>query len=161
MRIDDIIEHTEALGGVLTLRPQPGDGSPEIAWGDVFLYYAPDGVVPRTQPFATVVTKDYPDDRGSRLDRPGAFRVNVHAGTAEFARWIGREPRDPAAGDADAADAADAVDPSTTDVVLPHPVYGGLGWLAVVNPGPRTEATVRDLLRTAHAAARARHDRRR
>ncbi|WP_432416378.1 DUF6194 family protein [Geodermatophilus obscurus] len=139
------------MGGVLTLRPQPGDGSPEIAWDDAFLYYAPDGVVPRTQPFATVVTKDHPGDAGSRLDRPGAFRVNVAAGTDDFRRWTGRDPREPATGD---------LDPSTPDVVLPHPVHGHLGWLAVVDPGSRTDQAVRDLLRTAHSLARARYERR-
>ena len=36
MRIEEIVEAVEALGGVLTLRPQPGDGSPEISWGDLF-----------------------------------------------------------------------------------------------------------------------------
>ena len=107
--------------------------------------------MPRTQPFATVVTKDYPGDESSRLDRPGAFRVNVAAGRDEYRRWTGADPREAARSD---------VDPSTPDVVIPHPVYGSLGWLAVVDPGPRTEAALRDLLRTAHARARARHDRR-
>jgi hypothetical protein len=149
--MDEVIGFVEGLGGVLTLRPQPGDGSPEVSWGDAFLYHAPDGVVPRTQPFATVVTKDYPGDESSRLDRPGAFRVNVAAGTDEFRRWTGRAPREPAAED---------VDPSTPDVVIAHPVYGDLGWLAVVDPGPRTEDALRELLRTAHALARARSERR-
>ena len=149
--IDDIIEFIDGLGGVLTLRPQPGDGSPEIARGDLFFYYAPDGVVPRTQPFATVVTKDYPGDRGSRLDRPGAFRLNICAGRAEFRTWAGRDPREPA---------TDDVDPSTADVLFPHPVYGGLGWLAVVDPGPRTDGPVRELLRGAHHLARVRSERR-
>ncbi|TFV67912.1 UNVERIFIED_ORG: hypothetical protein E4P37_02155 [Bacillus sp. AZ43] len=151
MGIDDIIDHVRGLGGVLVLAPQPADGSPEIAWGDVFFYYAPDGAVPRTQPFATVVTKDYPDDTRSRLDRPGAFRVNIAAGATEFRRWIGRAPRDAGAED---------LDPATPDVVMPHPVYGHLGWLAVVEPGPRTDVAVRDLLRTAHGFAMARAERR-
>jgi uncharacterized protein DUF6194 len=56
--------------------------------------------------------------------------------------------------------APSGVDPSTPDVVFPHPVYGCLGWLAVVDPGPRTEDALRDLLRTAPARARVRHDRR-
>ena len=149
--MDEVIEFIEGLGGVLTLRPRPGDGSPEISWGDAFCYYAPDGVVPRTQPFATIVTKDYPGDEGSRLDRPGAFRVNLAAGTEKFRRWTGRAPRDPGTSD---------VDPSTSDVVIPHPVYGTLGWLAVVDPGPRTEEVLRDLLRRAHSRARARYERR-
>ncbi|WP_159940315.1 MULTISPECIES: DUF6194 family protein [unclassified Nocardiopsis] len=152
MSIDEITAYIGALDGVLTLRPGPGDGSPEISWGDVFFYYAPDGVVPRAQPFATVVTKDYPDDRASRLDRDGAFRLNVAAGADGFRRWTGRDP-----GEADRA----GTDPSTADAVLPHPVYGALGWLCVVNPGPRTAEPVRELVRAAHRAARERHRRRR
>lgn len=58
MTIDEISAYVESLGGVLTMRPAPGDGTPEVAWGDLFFYYAPDGVVPNGQPFATVVTKD-------------------------------------------------------------------------------------------------------
>lgn len=151
MSIDEIIDYIDGLGGVLTLAPHPGDGSPEISWGDRFFYYAPDGVPPKTQPFATIVTKDYPDDRGSRLDRLDAFRVNMAAGAELFVRWTGREPREPAAVD---------VDPGAGDVVIPHPVYGTLGWLSVVNPGPGTESTVRDLLDSAHHLARARYERR-
>ena len=52
-------------------------------------------------------------------------------------------------------------DLATADVVLPHPVYGALGWICVVNPGERTAGTVVRLLRTAHEAARARAVRRR
>ena len=42
----------------------------------------------------------------------------------------------------------------------PHPVYGALGWVAVVNPGEETTETVLQLLREAHGAARARVERR-
>lgn len=56
----------------------------------MFLYYAPDGVVPNGQPFATVVTKDYPGEPSSDLG-PGVFRVNIDA------RRRGQlEPEDPA-----------------------------------------------------------------
>jgi hypothetical protein len=138
MSIDDVVTLVEGLGGVLTLRPGPGDGSPEIAWGDVFLYVAPDGVLPRTQPFATVVTKRYPDEPPSGLDRPGAFRLNVAASAADVSRWAGGAGGEP-------------------DTLTAHPVYPG--WLAVVDPGPRTADVVRALLRAAHARARARWER--
>ncbi|MDL4819768.1 DUF6194 family protein [Actinomadura opuntiae] len=143
MGIDEIIEVVDGFEGVLVLRPQEGDGSPEIAWGDAFFYYAPDGNVPKTtQPFATIVTKDYPGDEGSRLDRPGAFRVNIAAGKDASARWAAQ------------------TDPSAEDVLMAHPVYGNAGWLAVVNPGKRTGTVVLELLRTAHELARARYERR-
>ncbi|GAA1952177.1 DUF6194 family protein [Kitasatospora viridis] len=152
MTVDEIISFVADLGGVLAVRPAPGDGSPEISWGDTFFYYAPDGAVPTTgQPFATVVTKNYPGDEASGLDRPGAFRVNVAAGKEAFIRWTGHAPREPA---------TTLVDPSTVDTVIAHPVYGTVGWLAVVNPGPRSAGTTRDLLRAAHQLARARHERR-
>lgn len=153
MRLDDIIAHIRSLEGVLVLTPQEGDGTPELAWGDVFAYYAPDGVVPRTQPFATVVTKDYPGEPSSLLDRsPGTFRVNIDVSTEEFRRWTGRSPRDPA---------PEGTDFTVTDTVLPHPVYSRQGWLCVVAPGPGTAPAVRDLLTIAHGRARDRFRRRR
>ncbi|MEV0340138.1 DUF6194 family protein [Nocardia sp. NPDC050713] len=151
MQRNEIIEFVRGLDGVLTLEPHPGDGSPEIAWGDTFFYYAPDNVVPRTQPFATIVTKDYPDDATSRLNRPDTFRVNFFAGKDAFLDRPGRTPRDPAPAD---------TDPSATDTLIAHPVYGSQGWLAVVNPGLRTETAVRELLRAAHDLARSRFERR-
>ncbi|KAA9153726.1 hypothetical protein FPZ12_033920 [Amycolatopsis acidicola] len=144
MTFDDLIAHVASLDGTLAVLPQPGDGTPEIAWGDAFFYYAPDGLVPeRTQPFATIVTKNYPGDERSRLDRPGAFRVNIAAGKETFTAWTGHAPRE-----------GDTGDPSVTDTVLAHPVYGTVGWLAVVNPGARTESAVRELLRAAYDRAR-------
>lgn len=152
MSIDEIITFTEALGGVLTLRPGPGDGSPEIAWGDTFFYYAPDGKVPATgQPFATIVTKDYPGDGRSGLKRRGAFRLNIGAGREAFARWTGHDPRDTTDGGSD---------PGTADTLVAHPVYASAAWLAVLNPGTRTREAVEELLRTAHDRARSRYQRR-
>ncbi|QNE78769.1 hypothetical protein F0344_32920 [Streptomyces finlayi] len=151
MTIEEIINHVADLDGVLAVRPGPGDGSPEVSWGDTFFYYAPDGVVPTTaQPFATIVVKNYPGDERSRLERPDTFRVNIAAGTQAFVDWIGHPPREPAVDG----------DPSVTDAVMAHPVYGSLGWLAVVNPGRRTGAATRELLRDAYRLARARHERR-
>lgn len=48
----------------------------------------------------------------------------------------------------------------TPDTVMPHPVYGPLGWISVGNPGDATFDTVTQLLHAAHAAARARYERR-
>ncbi|WP_405661989.1 DUF6194 family protein [Streptomyces sp. NBC_01166] len=151
MTIDEITDFVQGLGGVLAVRPAPGDGTPEISWGDTFFSYAPDGVPPKaTQPFATIVTKNYPGDERSRLDRPGAFRVNVAARKETFSEWTGHAPREP----------APEGDPSVTDTVIAHPVYGSVGWLAVVNPGGRTDEAVRRLLCEAHHLARVRHERR-
>ncbi|TKA11895.1 DUF6194 family protein [Actinacidiphila oryziradicis] len=151
MTIDEIIDFMQDLDGVLAIRPGPDDGSPEISWGDTFFYYSPDGVAPRaTQPFATIVTKNYPGDERSRLDRPDTFRVNIAAGKEAFVNRTGHAPREPAIDD----------DPGVTDAVMAHPVYGSVGWLAVVNPGPRTDTATCELLRNAYHLARSRYERR-
>lgn len=144
MTIEEISAYVESMGGVLTMRPAPGDGTPEVAWGDLFFYYAPDGVVPNGQPFATVVTKDYPGEPSSDL-APGEFRVNVDTGRR-------------GQGDADAD--ADGGDPTRRDQVMPHPVYGHLGWICVVQPGPDSTAELQVRLRDAHHASERRWERR-
>jgi hypothetical protein len=149
MSIEDILELVRSWDGALAVIPRPGDHAPEIAWGDAFFYYAPDGKIPAaTQPFATIVTKNYPDDEGSGLDRPGVFRVNIAARRDAMSTWTSDE------------DSGEPANPSELDRVFVHPVYGTLGWLAVLNPGPRTAETTRGLLRRAYEAARARHERR-
>lgn len=153
MTTDEIDTFVQALGGVLVLRPQEGDGTPEVAWGDLFFYEAPDGVLPPGQPFATVVTKDYPGEPSSDLGRPGAFRVNVHVGRAALDDLVDGQG-------GQGVDAAGSDDPTARDVVLRHPVYGDLGWAAVVEPGERTRGRVEAMLRQAHADARARRLRR-
>jgi len=152
MTMDDIIDFVTGLGDVLAMRPQPGDGSPEISWGDTFFYYTADGTTPSgVQPFATIVTKDYPDDRASRLNRPDAFRVNIAVGTTEFTHRTGHTPRETAEAH---------IDYAQDDTVLPHPTYASAGWVSVVTPGSDTETATCDLLRVAHDRARSHYERR-
>ena len=145
MSMEQIIATVRGFEGALVVVPEPGGDFPEIAWGDAFFYHAPDGRMPRTtQPYGTIVTKNYPDDSASDLDPPGRWRVNVHVGRTTLPELL-----------------AGRYDLAAADVVLPHPVYGPLGWICVVNPGERTTGTVVRLLREAHEAARARAERRR
>ncbi|MCU1447219.1 DUF6194 family protein [Cryobacterium sp.] len=138
MTIEQVVELVRSQSGVLVLAPAVGSEAPQIAWGDFFFYYAPDGQVPQHgQPFATIITKDYPDDARSRLDPADRWRRNIHVGRAALVELAGAGPHDPAA----------------ADVFQPHPVYAPPGWIAVVNPGERTMPTLRDLLVTAHADA--------
>lgn len=125
-----ILEAVRAFDGALVFTPDASSGAPEIAWGDSFCYFAPDGQVPQhTQPYATIVTKDYPDDTQSALDGEGRYRVNIHVARERFVELTGEDPKDIAARDF-----------ATAGVVLPHPVYGAQSWVCVVNPGDRTLA---------------------
>ncbi len=147
MSMEQILETVRGFDGILELAPAEGSEFPEVAWGDHFFYYAPDGQVPqRAQPFATIVTKDYPGDTGSELDPPDRWRLNIHVGRARFTELTGEEPRA----------AESSVDYSASDTVLPHPVYRAQGWIAIVDPGVRTSTIAVSLLRLAHEDARRR-----
>ncbi|MFC5216561.1 DUF6194 family protein [Streptomyces coerulescens] len=149
--MEQIIATVRGLDGALVLTPGPDGDFPEVAWGDAFFYYAPDGRIPHhTQPYGTIVTKNYPDDTACDLDPPGRWRVNIHVDRATFKELTGEEPHT----------LAHPRDHTSTDTVLPHPLYGTLGWICVVNPGERTADTVLQLLRDAHDAARTRATRR-
>ena len=150
MSMAQILETVDGFDGVLVLAPDESSGAPEIAWGDYFFYYSPDGSVPRNaQPFATIVTKDYPDDALSGLDQDGRWRVNIHVGREVFHELTGQDTR-----------SFTWSDYATADAFMPHPVYGALGWVSVVVAGESTMPTVQRLLRDAYEDARSRADRR-
>ncbi|MBY6060149.1 DUF6194 family protein [Microbacterium esteraromaticum] len=138
MDIQQIIDAVRGFDSALVIAPD-SEPHPELTWGDAFFYFAPTGVMPeRTQPYATITTKDYPDDTAFEVGRD-RFRVNIHVGRDRVTELS----------DAD-------VQPTGSDAFLPHPLYGAMGWVCVVNPGERTAGQVLDLLRDAHDAARAR-----
>lgn len=142
--MQEIIRIARSFEGVLVVIPDEQSGLPELAWGDVFLYYAPDGVMPeRTQPYGTIVTKNYPEDESSKLDASDRFRVNIHVGRDRAAQLV-----------------SPGTDPAETDVFASHPLYGAAGWVSVVNPATATTEQVVTLLRHAHDAAQARVSRR-
>lgn len=144
--MQQILDAVKTFDHVLVLSPEHGSTFPEISWGDHYFYFSPDGEIPqRTQPFATVVTKDYPDDAASRLGVDGRWRVNIHVGRDRAVTLTGTGPWDH----------------TITDVIVPHPLYGMAGWVSVVNPAELTSASVLDLLRGAYDDQRRRLERQR
>ena len=149
--MEQILDEVRTYDGILELAPEEGSEHPQISWGDYFFYYAPDGQVPTNrQPYATIVTKDYPEDAQSHLDGIDRWRVNIHVGSPLFGQLVGYAPES----------IPDSVDYGQTDVFLPHPLYGAYGWVSVVNPGASTMALVLAALKEAHLADRRRVERR-
>jgi hypothetical protein len=146
---EEILAFVGRLEGVAVLTASEEGGAPEVAWGDSFFYYVPPGEQPnyQQQPFATLVCSDYPGfDVESQLDRPGAFRVNIAVGRDRYRHLLGHVAADHQQHHAD-------YDYARDDVIVPHPVYAGQGWVSIVNPGPRTAAQVLELLGYALALA--------
>jgi len=152
----EIIEYVSGLPGVVVLTASEDNAAPEVAWGDTFFYYDPEGDQPANQrlPFATIVVSDYPGwDTESDLDRDGIFRVNIAIGRSDFTRLLGYPPKEHAVHHSD-------FDYAAIDILLPHPTYASQGWVAILNPSERTSTQLKSLLDDAHRLAVDRHMRR-
>lgn len=150
---DEIVELVARMPGVATLVASEANGAPEIAWGDSFFFYDPDGNIPadRRLPFATIVIKDYEGfDEASRLNRPDVFRLNIAVGRARFEALVGYPP-------AQHVERQEQIDYSVLDTVMPHPLYATQAWVSIINPSAASSAHVRSLVEEAHRRAEARY----
>jgi Family of unknown function (DUF6194) len=110
--------------------------------GTTFFFYDPDHMFP----FATLVTND-DHDTYSDLNRPSVFRLNIGISKQTFRSLFGTQ-RPPS----DAGDAIESgYDFTALDQLMPHPVYGRMYWVCVLNPSDATfEEVVRPLLAEAY-----------
>jgi hypothetical protein len=104
-------------------------------------------------PFATIVTNDE-HDQASNLSRPSVFRLNVGVSNETFRSLFGAGP---AHSDKEGADGG--YDFTALDRIMPHPVYGKMYWVCVLNPGEETFKTVQGLLAEAYDMAVRKHTR--
>ncbi len=120
-----------------------------------FFFYNPDSSAPPDHrfPFVTLVTSDAYDEF-SDLNRPSVFRLNIGITKQTFRALFG--VGQPSADDENPGD----YDFTALDQVMPHPVYGRMYWVCVLNPGEETFATqVLPLLAEAYELAASRYQR--
>lgn len=133
-----------------------------VASGDSFFFYNPDSSLPPDHrfPIVTIVTSDF-NDQFSNLDRPEVFRLNIGLDKETFRARFGK-PKLPSGSDSVAESDANYSDYDFTalDQVMPHPVYGRMYWVCVLNPSDETFATdVRPLLAEAYERAVSKYNR--
>ena len=107
------------------------------AQDDLFYLYDPAADLPpeRQQPFATIVTGDH-YEKVSRLDEPGAWRLNIGLTKATYTSLFGAVPTER---DADwVLDSGH--DYTARDTLMPHPFYASQHWVCIVSPTGRHSA---------------------
>jgi hypothetical protein len=115
------------------------------ASGDSFFFYNPATQAPDHRfPFATLVTGDR-HDTFSDLDRPDVFRLNIGVSKQTYQSLFGSQPAP--------SGEEGGYDFTALDRIMPHPVYGKMYWLCVLNPGAETFQTVQTLLAEAYEMA--------
>lgn len=118
-------------------------------WGETAFFYNPGQQLPRGVYFATLKNQDGDNDRASALSRQGVFRLNLGMGKSAYRELFGPQPARPAAGGV----VATGHDFTALDQLMPHPVYGWMSWVCVLNPSAQTVASLRPLLEGAYDLA--------
>jgi hypothetical protein len=108
--------------------------------GNTFFFYDPE----QKFPFATLVTNDDAYEQVSNLSRPGIFRLNIGVGKQTYQSLFGEQTATSDLGEG-------RYDFTALDQLLPHPVYGRMYWVCVLNPSLETfDTTIRPLLAEAY-----------
>src|SRR5438477_9552363 len=124
--------------------------------GNTFFFYGSE----RMFPFVTLVTNDI-YDQFSNLNRPSVFRLNIGISKQTFRSLFGLpklpsdrdSPVESGDNDSNHSNHSD-YDFTALDQLMPHPVYGRMYWVCVLNPSDETfETKVRQLLAEAYDLA--------
>jgi hypothetical protein len=135
----------------------------EVNAGNSFFFYNPDPTIPPDHmfPWATLMVNDV-NDTFSNLDRPSVYRLNIGISKATFQGMFGMEKRSASMKQtAQGEPVFSGYDYTALDQVMPHPVYGQMYWVCVLNPSDKSlETVVRPLLDEAYAMAREKYSKR-
>lgn len=116
--------------------------------GDYFFMYGED----KRFPFATIVTHDDAYDNVSNLNREGFFRLNIGTNRESFDNMFATIPSTPIHRGIGGY-LNSGIDFTQEDTLFPHPVYGTMHWISVVNPSTKTFDSLLPHLKIAYETA--------
>ena len=99
-------------------------------WGEKSLFYNPDNLLKRGVYFCTIKNKNGANDQASDLDRADVFRVNFGISKETFLAIFAELPKRPIKG----GFIEGPYNFKTLDSLTPHPVYGWMAWVSILNP---------------------------
>jgi hypothetical protein len=112
------------------------------AWGEKSFFYNPEGLLKRGIYFCTIKEKDGANDKASNLTRTNFFRVNFGISKETFVGLFHTVPKRPAQGGV----IIGSYDFTALDILTPHPVYGWMAWVSILNPSQDSLSSLQDLL---------------
>jgi hypothetical protein len=115
----------------------------EPYYGERAVFYNPGAVAPLGTIVCAIKDHDGPNDRASRLSRPGVYRFAFGMTPDGYERHFGTPPRRPAKG---ARLALPGHDLTRLDALAPHPVYAWMRWVQILSPSAARSAELQPLL---------------
>ena len=104
--------------------------NPVNSWGEKSYFVNPEQKLKRGSYFATVKSKDSENDLASYLNRSGVFRLNIGLTTEKYEEIFGLRPSRPSKGGVVAGN----YNFQALNILMPHPIYSWMGWIAINNP---------------------------
>ncbi|PAF43603.1 DUF6194 family protein [Helicobacter sp. 11S02596-1] len=126
------------------------------SWGESAIFYNPNNQLKRGVYILTIKEKDGDNDRSSNLNRENLYRLNLGIRKTTFIEMFGFIPKRPAKGGIVDMD----YDFTATNQMLPHPVYGWMGWVCCLNPSQKTFEELKPLIEEAYTYAKEKHKKR-
>ncbi len=117
------------------------------AWGETSLFYNPDDSLKRGIYFCTLKNKDGENDKASHLDRADVFRMNFGLSKKTFISLFNTIPKRPVKGGVIEGD----YEFQRTDILTPHPIYGWMAWVSILNPSKPSLKNLMTLLDESYA----------
>jgi len=122
---------------------------PLDTWGEKSFFLNPQQKLKRGAYFATLKEKDGQNDKASFLNREGIFRLNLGVTKDVYLSLFSFIPECPPKGGVIQVDC----NFQELDVILPHPIYGWITWVSVLNPSIKTFEICKPLLENAYNKA--------
>lgn len=122
---------------------------PKGSWGETSLFYNPGKLLPNGVYFCALKEKNGQNDKGSDLDREGVFRLSIGISPKSYENLFGPRPKRPAkSGIIDSGH-----DFTALNQLMPHPIYGWMSWVQVLNPNEDVFEQIFPLIQEAYANA--------
>lgn len=103
---------------------------PKVSWGETSLFYNPGQALPHGVYFCTIKEKDGENDKASKLDRDGVYRLNIGLPKPIYIDRFGTPPKRPAKGGI----IDTGHDFTQVNTLMPHPIYGWMSWVCILSP---------------------------
>ena len=128
----------------------------KTSWGETSLFYNPDHILPNGIYFCTLKEHDGENDKASKLNRIDVFRMSIGISKTAYQDRFGTRPKRPNKGDIIDTEH----DFTKLDTLMPHPIYGWMSWVQILNPSTESFETLLPLLNEAYINAIIKFDKR-
>jgi len=119
------------------------------AWGEKSFFYNPDNLLKRGVYFLTLKEKDGDNDKASALDRENIFRINFGISKKTFSQHFSTLPKRPAKSHS----IEGLYDFQKLNTLTPHPVYGWMAWVSILNPSNNSFEMLEKLIKESYQIA--------